>query len=87
MIEEGFKKLFSETIKVSRNLSSSVVKGAEAIANDKKIISTKTTAQSRLDICNKCKDLDKSLGRCEVCGCFVSIKAKIDYESCPLGMW
>ena len=87
MIEDQFKKLFAETIKVSRSLSQSTSKGVSAIINNKKIITSKSGAQQRLDECNKCKDLDKSLGRCTVCGCFVSIKVKADYESCPLGKW
>jgi hypothetical protein len=87
MIEENFKKLFQETAKISKSLSQSAIKGANAIAENKKIISSKSDAQSRLDVCNKCKDLDKSLGRCTVCGCFVSIKTKVDYETCPIGKW
>ncbi len=87
MIEENFKKLFQETAKISKSLSQSAIKGANAIAENKKIISSKSDAQSRLDVCNKCKDLDKSLGRCTVCGCFVSIKTKVDYETCPVGKW
>lgn len=87
MIEDQFKKLFAETTKVSKSLSQSVTKGAEALIKNKKIISSKQDAKYRLDICNKCKDLDKSLGRCTICGCFVSIKVKADYESCPIGLW
>ncbi len=87
MIDEKFKKLFKEAAKVSKSLSQSAAKGANAIAENKKIISTKSEAQSRLDVCNKCKDLDKSLGRCTICGCFVSLKAKMDYETCPAGKW
>lgn len=87
MIESHFKKMFAESVKVSKSLSSSVAKGASAIAQNKKIITDKKDAQARLDICNKCKDLDKSLGRCTVCGCFVSLKVKADYESCPMGLW
>jgi hypothetical protein len=87
MIDEKFKKLFKEAAKVSKSLSQSAAKGVAAISENKKLISTKSEAQSRLDICNKCKDLDKSLGRCTVCGCFVSLKTKADYESCPEGKW
>jgi hypothetical protein len=84
---DNFGNLFKEAAKVSRNLSGSVVKAGSAIAHGKPIIAQKDKAQERLDVCNKCKDLDKNLGRCTICGCFVSVKVKADYESCPANKW
>jgi hypothetical protein len=84
---DNFSNLFKEAAKVSRNLASSAAKAGVAIADGKPIIAQKNKSQERLDVCNKCKDLDKSLGRCTVCGCFVSAKVKADYESCPSGKW
>lgn len=87
MVSDNFKNLFNETIKVSKSLSSSTSKAVKAIADNKQIISPKLDAQKRLDICNKCPSLDKSGGRCEECGCFVTVKVKLDFESCPLKKW
>jgi hypothetical protein len=84
---DNFSNLFKEAAKVSKSLASSAAKAGVAIADGKPIIAQKNKSQERLDVCNKCKDLDKSLGRCTVCGCFVSAKVKADYESCPLGKW
>jgi hypothetical protein len=84
---DNFSNLFKEAAKVSRSLASSAAKAGAAIADGKPIIAQKNKSQERLDVCNKCKDLDKSLGRCTVCGCFVSAKVKADYESCPSGKW
>lgn len=83
----NFNNLFKEAAKVSRSLVSSATKAGSAIANGKPIIAQEDKAKDRLDVCNKCKDLDKNLGRCTVCGCFVVAKIKADYESCPLGKW
>lgn len=46
----------------------------------------------RLELCNQCPHLEVARGlcreilpaRCEVCGCFVRIKAKIKDFHCPL---
>ena len=84
---DNFNNLFKEAAKMSRSLSGSVSKASSAIAHGKPIIAQKDKAQERLDVCNKCKDLDRNLGRCNVCGCFVTVKVKADYESCPSGRW
>lgn len=87
MVSDNFKNLFKESVKISKSLSSSASKAAKAIAENKQIISPKLDAQKRLDICNKCPSLDKTGGRCGECGCFVTIKVKMDFESCPLRKW
>ena len=87
MISDNFKNLFKESLKASKSLSSAASKAAKAVIDNKQIISPKLDAQKRLDICNKCPSLDKSGGRCEECGCFVTVKVKLDFESCPLKKW
>jgi len=84
---DNFSNLFKEAVKVSKSLKSSAAKAGSAISNGRPLLSKKDKAQERLDICNKCKDLDKSLGRCAICGCFVTAKVMADYESCPVSKW
>jgi len=62
-------------------------KGVSAVVNEKKIISDQLSAEKRLDICNRCPHLEKKMGRCDLCGCFVSLKVKLDFETCPAGKW
>lgn len=83
----NFSNLFKEAAKASRSLKLSAAKAGVAIAQGRPIIAEKDKAKERLDICSKCKDLDKILGRCNLCGCFVAAKARADYESCPSGKW
>lgn len=83
----NFSNLFKEAEKISKSLRSSAAKAGVAITQGKPIVAQKDKAKERLDICSKCKDLDKILGRCNLCGCFVSAKARADYESCPSGKW
>ena len=84
---DNFSNLFKEAAKMSKSLAGSAAKAGAAISNGKPIIAQKNKAQQRLDVCNKCKDLDKNLGRCTLCGCFVAAKVKADYESCPSRKW
>ena len=40
---------------------------------------------SRLEICSTC---EHSRGpRCNLCGCFISYKAKLKNSECPIGKW
>lgn len=41
--------------------------------------------QVRLDICNSCPFKKDEI--CTKCGCMISVKTSIDYESCPEGKW
>lgn len=45
--------------------------------------------KDRLKICNECNFSTKTfLGlRCKICGCFLSAKARMENEECPLGKW
>jgi len=43
--------------------------------------------KKRWEICNRCEFLTKSLKRCQKCGCFMALKVKFDYASCPKGKW
>tara|TARA_B100000809_G_C14884942_1_gene440587 strand:+ start:317 stop:604 length:288 start_codon:yes stop_codon:yes gene_type:complete len=48
--------------------------------------------KKRLDICEACEHfkidvLGKDFARCDVCGCFMQVKAKFAGLSCPIGKW
>jgi hypothetical protein len=47
--------------------------------------------EKRLDFCRYCKDFDKDgyrgMGKCNVCGCNMEIKAAMATEYCPTGKW
>lgn len=54
----------------------------------------KPVYQKRLSLCDSCperlesnkKKLNK-FSRCPMCGCIISLKAKLSTEECPLGDW
>lgn len=41
----------------------------------------------RLDICRACPELIKITEQCKQCGCFMSIKTKLEISKCPIGKW
>ena len=43
------------------------------------------SARERLAICADCEYLKGS--RCDVCGCFVALKARVPFAHCPMGKW
>jgi len=39
----------------------------------------------RVEVCDSCSDLAK--GRCIRCGCFMTLKAWLPSQNCPIGKW
>lgn len=46
---------------------------------------TDETILNRKIICNQCKFKQKN--KCNICGCYVNIKVKINNEKCPKDFW
>ena len=42
-------------------------------------------SEERMNICKKCEHYSK--GKCVLCGCILSLKTKMDSESCPIHKW
>lgn len=83
----SFEFLMKEGAKIKQSLSKTLETGIEAFRDNKKITSTSDNTKQRLNICNKCPNLSKNSGRCDMCGCFVHLKVRLDFESCPAGKW
>tara|TARA_B100001996_G_C18493036_1_gene528403 strand:- start:420 stop:605 length:186 start_codon:yes stop_codon:yes gene_type:complete len=41
----------------------------------------------RLEICNSCDELRKSIKQCKICGCFVVAKTAMPSAKCPIDKW
>ena len=41
----------------------------------------------RLNICKNCPELIKLTKQCKKCGCFMTIKTRLEDSKCPLGKW
>ena len=42
---------------------------------------------SRLKVCDNCTCLNRDKWNCDVCGCYVTKKAKMSTEKCPKDKW
>lgn len=50
-----------------------------------KILASKELVEKRIEICKNCRHLEEN--RCNVCGCFINLKAGLRIEKCPLKLW
>lgn len=53
------------------------------------VLAPAAAVQARLRTCEGCPQLLRSLlgPRCNLCGCFVQAKARLQGERCPQGLW
>jgi hypothetical protein len=42
---------------------------------------------SRIETCKSCEHLIKITNTCKKCGCFMSLKTKLEDAVCPIGKW
>ena len=48
---------------------------------------TEESSNERYEICLSCPELINISKQCKKCGCFMSIKTKLESAKCPLGKW
>ena len=48
---------------------------------------TELEYKRRLEICKQCDEYIPNINMCGVCKCFISAKARIKKQTCPLGKW
>lgn len=70
-------KLALESAKaISKNIAS----GADLRVTDK-------VFNARMDVCRACPKFNANMARCDECGCFLQVKAKLAGMLCPLDSW
>jgi hypothetical protein len=82
---EEYPSLFEQ----SKNLSKftlDIIKHLNK-TNAKNLFADDKLFNERLEICKKCEKYDANQQRCFECGCFLTTKARIILDSCPLGKW
>jgi hypothetical protein len=43
--------------------------------------------EKRLSICSTCPQFIKATKQCKKCGCFMTLKAKLESATCPINKW
>lgn len=74
-----------KTSEMMKNLTLSVANVVKQALRTGKIMASEATITKRVNICNSCRHFDK--GRCNVCGCFLSVKTGLSAEKCPIKKW
>jgi hypothetical protein len=63
---------------------------------DRKVIEAKldgqpevpeSTRKTRFQICQSCENLNKTWHRCEICKCWMPVKARLPGTKCPQAKW
>jgi hypothetical protein len=48
---------------------------------------TEEEAENRYSICLSCPELINLTKTCKKCGCFMTVKTKLEKARCPIGKW
>jgi len=70
-----------------KNLTGSAAKIVKGAVKGFGFMTDATERQRRLGICSKCKHFMTESKRCDVCGCFIAVKASFAATECDLGKW
>ena len=79
------KKLPSK-LQMAKNVVKSAVKNVKSIIDGNDLRVSDFDFDIRMEICYGC-ELFVEGERCSECGCFLSVKAKLYAEECPLSKW
>jgi len=73
----------------AENVAKATIRVAGAIIGRKRVFVRPEVLYERTAICtsNAGKCFDAETGRCMVCACIVSLKARLATEKCPRGLW
>jgi len=63
------------------------VKSIKNIIDSKGQTVSEETYYNRINTCNNCEHLNKTLNQCNICLCFIKLKAKFSAEECPIKKW
>lgn len=73
--------------KEAKNALKAVRRVAVAVATGSTVFMGEKLTAQRISICHRCPHYLPKTKQCAECGCFISVKAKLSTESCPLHKW
>jgi hypothetical protein len=72
---------------MATNLASTALSAASHAIRTGVVMASEETANKRIETCESCEFLDKTIYRCLKCGCMMKFKAKVEAAKCPIGKW
>ena len=67
--------------------SSNEIGAVQSNPDTARLIASNNTALDRMNTCKECEHLYKLTNTCNKCGCFMTIKTKLQSSKCPIGKW
>ena len=80
-------KMNNNPISLLFNLGETAVDVLKEYKNRGLLLSDEETLNNRMVICLDCKSFNKESARCNLCGCFMKIKVRLESAKCPIGKW
>jgi hypothetical protein len=75
------------TLKTSAfNLTETLINTIRVYRTQGAILATESKQSSRIEICLKCPNLGEN-SRCNLCGCFMNLKVRLEASKCPANHW
>jgi hypothetical protein len=69
-----------------RSFAASLKDSAKEVLKNPKLV-PRQVRKDRLKVCHECDHYIEDKDQCDVCLCFMSIKASFEAMDCPLGRW
>lgn len=73
--------------KYLKNASAALWRVVRAWFSRKPVAVSDQTRDERLLVCETCPFFDRETEQCDLCGCFVELKAALATEKCPDNRW
>lgn len=70
-----------------REMASNLLSSLWKAAKDGFQTSEDEEVNRRISICNQCEFFRKEQNQCEKCGCYLSLKTRLESSNCPIGKW
>ncbi len=80
---DGKKKEYPSLFQMGVNLFNSAV---DFVKDGGKLVDEEEQ-ERRLGVCKTCPEYDAEQNRCMQCGCFLSLKVRLNSGGCPLNHW
>jgi hypothetical protein len=78
---------YSRRPSLAKNVAGASFRLAKAAMAGEKINVSPAETERRLGICRQCQFFQAKLMRCLKCGCFLSLKVRLETEHCPINKW
>lgn len=74
-------------IELAKNLIVTTADTVRHVSHGGPLMASEEKAKLRMDTCLACKCFEPVAKRCNLCGCFMEAKVKIDAAKCPANKW